>query len=198
MFFSHELHSLFIGSLDTLLGNDKVDVLPSCLLSKISRPLILPYPPRTSSTRFHSTPIIHTLGVPLVPALLKPFQPLLNLSHVRECQLQIDDLDVRCGIYFATHVDNIIVLKTPNNMYNRIHFANVRQKFVSWTLSFTDIFDKPSKIHKLNRSRNNFRRFSKFGQILQTWVWHSDNPTFGSMVQKGKFAVEPCHSRPRR
>lgn len=53
------------------------------------------------------------------------FATLGGGGEIGEGELDLDRLDVADGIDRPLNVDNIIVVKTPNNLNNRVRFADV-------------------------------------------------------------------------
>ncbi len=62
----------------------------------------------------------HLLAGLLFPALDAALDqallPLLKLPDVCQCQLKVDDVDVRHRVNLAGDVDDIVVLKTPHDL----------------------------------------------------------------------------------
>ena len=61
-------------------------------------------------------------------------------------------------------------------MQNRIHVANVREKFVAQTLARRCPLRQPGHIHNLNRRRKNFLRRDIFLDDFQPLIGHARDP----------------------
>jgi len=65
---------------------------------------------------------------------------------------------------------------------NGVGSPNISQELVAQAFAFAGTLNKPRYINNLNNIRNNIFRINYFCKLVIT-------PTFGSMVQNGKFAA---------
>ncbi len=105
--------------------------------------------------------------IPCLYHLLRPCPALFHSFHVREDKLVIYGGDVPKRVYAAVHMGYVAVLKAAYHLYDRIHLAYVRQKFVSQTLSLACALDQPRYIHKF---------YSGGGEFLRVGIYPRGSP----------------------
>mmetsp|Transcript_12449 Transcript_12449/g.53536 ORF Transcript_12449/g.53536 Transcript_12449/m.53536 type:complete len:246 (+) Transcript_12449:1128-1865(+) len=86
------------------------------------------------------------LGAPLVEAL----EPLLDLRHVRQRELKVDDGDVREGIDLAVDVDDVVVVEASYDVDDGVALTNVGKEFVAETRTVRGALDEASDVDELD------------------------------------------------
>ena len=84
--------------------------------------------------------------------------PSLQDLQVREDQLERDRLDVPQGIDRAVHVNDVAVLKAPDDVNDRVALADVGEELVAESLSFGCAFDESRDINELDHGGGNLFR----------------------------------------
>ena len=71
-------------------------------------------------------------------------QTIFQRLNIGQHQLHFDDFHVGNGIHFASHMDHIGIGKAAHDLKNRIHLANVAEKFIAQPLALAGTFDDPA------------------------------------------------------
>ena len=66
---------------------------------------------------------------------IRGFDAALYQLDVAEDQLEVDGLDVACGIDRSFDVDDVVVVKTAHHVDDRVAFADVRKELVAQSLA---------------------------------------------------------------
>ena len=107
------------------------------------------------------------------------FQISIELRFARlqvgKHELRRDDFDVAHGIDASHVVNDIVVVKTANNVHDGVHFANIGQKFVAEPLALGRSRDKSRDVHELDDRGNDNVRLRDFRERRQTFVRHFDD-----------------------
>ena len=74
---------------------------------------------------------------------------------------------------------DIVIVKTPDDMYDCVAFADVCKELVSKSLAFGCALDKTCDVDKFNDRRGNFLCVIKLSELFDPVIRDSDNPTFG-------------------
>ena len=85
-------------------------------------------------------------------------QTVFNCFKVFQLQFRINNLFITYRVNATIHMDNIIVVKTTQHMNNSICFTDIRQKFISQSLTFTSSLHQSGNIYNFNYGRYNILR----------------------------------------
>ena len=72
-------------------------------------------------------------------------------------------------------MNDVVVLKAANHVYNGIDFADVAQKLVAQTFAFGGTLYQTGNVHKFQRCRCELVWFIHFCQFVQTSVRHRND-----------------------
>src|SRR5947207_978404 len=70
---------------------------------------------------------------------------------------------------------NIRILKTADNLHDRVHLSNVMQELIAEAFPGARTFHEASNIDELDRRRHDLRRVRYLGEFCQAWIRHSDD-----------------------
>jgi hypothetical protein len=105
--------------------------------------------------------------------------PLLGLVarardglQIREDELRLDCLDVPHGIEPAGDVHHVPTLKAPDDLDDRVHFADVLQKLVPQTFAAGRTADEARDVHELNGRRDDPGSLRDLRERLEAGVGH--------------------------
>lgn len=105
---------------------------------------------------------------------------LLQLTEIRQLQLQVDRLDVCASpnsngstihrINPVADVQNVAVLETTDDMENHTHLANRAQELIPKTLSLVSSFDQSGDVDKLHFVIHRALGMANLGELVQSWI----------------------------
>ena len=67
------------------------------------------------------------------------------------------------------------VVKAAHDLHDGVHFADVREKFISQTFALARAFDEAGDVHKFNRRRNDDAGFGDALQHIHAFIGHRDD-----------------------
>ena len=88
-------------------------------------------------------------------------------------------------------MDDIVVFKTPDYMYNGIHFSDIGQKLVAQTFTFAGAFDKPGNVNNFYSSRLYPLGTTISDSLSSLSSGTVITPKFGSLVAKDNLQPAP-------
>ncbi|MPM67862.1 hypothetical protein SDC9_114787 [bioreactor metagenome] len=71
---------------------------------------------------------------------------------------------------------DVAVVKTADNLGNRVNLADMGQKFITKPLALGSSFNQTGNINKPHRSRNGFLGLIHFSQFPNPFIRHFNNP----------------------
>ena len=93
-------------------------------------------------------------------------------------------------------MDNVIVLKTAHDMYDSVHLADVRKKFIAEALSLGGAFDESGNVDKFEDGRREFNRMIQLGKTVEPLVrngYDADIRLNGAEGLLGAFRTGVCN-----
>ena len=103
----------------------------------------------------------------------------LNQFQVFYLKFQIEDFFVAYGIYRSFYMREVGIVETSQYVNQCICLAYVGQKRVSNTFAPAGTFCKPRYIHDFDSSRNYFRSFDNFIQIVKSFIRYRNDADIG-------------------
>ena len=103
---------------------------------------------------------------------LKRTETLLDCLHVRQHQLEIDDLDVAKRIRLPFHVQDVRIVEDAHHVHDRVRLADMRKELIAEPFTLTRALHKTSDVHKLDDRRHFFLGFGKLRKLVDTFIRH--------------------------
>ena len=119
------------------------------------------------------------LGVGLGAALAEALEPALDLRHVRQRELEVDDGDVRHRVHLAVDVDDVVVVEAPDGVDDGVALTDVREELVPQPRAVGGALDQTGDVDELARGRDDVRGAADGGEGLEAVVGDGDDPGVG-------------------
>ena len=104
---------------------------------------------------------------------------LLNRFHISKNQFQVNGFNIPHRIYGTIHMDDVVIVKAPDNMNNCVHFPDVGKEFVSQALAAAGAFHQACDIHKFNGGGSNLLRMIHIREHVQPVVRYKHHACIG-------------------
>ena len=117
--------------------------------------------------------------VPSAETLLRFVLSFLNRVHIRKNQFQVNRLDIPGRINISVDMDNVVIIKTADNMNNCVYFTDMGKKLVSQAFTPACSLYQPRNIHKFDGCRCYFFRIVHPGKNIQPVIRHKNNTRIG-------------------
>ena len=110
--------------------------------------------------------------------------------QIRQHQLHLDNFNIRDRIDIAANVNHVIVFKTSHDLQDRIHLADMAEKFISQAFALAGSFDNARDIDQLQSGGNHLLRRDVFRDSLKPIIRHTDHAFVG--LDRAKRIVRAC------
>ena len=111
---------------------------------------------------------------------------LVYSFEVGKDEFEIDNLDITLGIDRTTHMVNIRVIESTNDLEDGIDTANMGEEFISESFPLTGSFDEPSNIDEFDGCRDDLRAIHHSTDLLEAFIIHIHDPDIGFDRTEGK------------
>ena len=116
------------------------------------------------------------LGVGLGAALAEALEPALDLCHVGEGELEVDDGDVGEGVHLAVDMNDVVVVEASDDVDDGIALADVGEELVAEAGAVCGALDQARDVDKLHRRGDDVRGAADGGEGLEAVVGDGDDP----------------------
>ena len=107
--------------------------------------------------------------------LFRAVDAAVNHLKVGKNQFQIDGLHIAQRVNATVDMDDIIVLKAADNVYDCIDLADMREKFIAEPLALGGAAHQSGYVDKFNHGRRIFLGMVHFRENVQTLVRHRND-----------------------
>ena len=105
--------------------------------------------------------------------------PALKDFQVGKDKLQVDRLDIAHRIHRTVDMDYILILEAPDDMDDRVHFADIGQELVAQAFTLGGALHEACDVDEFNDCRRHFFGMVQFAQALDPVVRDRDDPYVG-------------------
>src|SRR5687768_16995139 len=124
-------------------------------------------------------------------------EPLFDGYEVGEAELDVDDLPVADRVHRAHDVLDIVVLETANDVHDRVHLPDIREKLVPQSFALARALHEPGDVDELDRGRHGAFRLHDGGERVQPRIGDGDNAGVGFDGREGVVGDESARRRER-
>ena len=115
------------------------------------------------------------LGVGLGAALAEALEATLDLRHVGEGELEVDDGDVGEGVHLAVDMNDVVVVEASDDVDDGVALADVGEELVAEAGAVRGALDQARDVHKLHRRGDDVRGAADGGEGLEAVVGDGDD-----------------------
>ena len=106
-------------------------------------------------------------------------QGLFNSGQIGQTKFCLNHLNVRDGVNFAGHVNDVVVFKAAHHIDGGIGLADMGQKLVAQAFARAGACNQPGNVNKFNDGPLNFLRAHNRRQQIQTGVRNFNDTHIG-------------------